>query len=314
GAPSLLSLSVKACIRQHRVLTDVGGLEYSRVRVILERIESPEQLHVIETNSPQIASDTAKLWQKYIAKDFPSWRQKNYTPKNPKNWYKVYQKYKREQKEEIARDEEALRAAMNGIKQHKETNVSKLVDPRTTKLPRLPRDPRMIVNNGGVPLKKGGGFVKETPNGLNWTGGSKTKMSTPQGVLQKARREAKEISQMAKLSRPTHQLGALPGVFNQVKEAPAGLANHYRVAAQPATRSVKILSRRPASIVSGSIRGPSLEEREAKLRALTTSAQRGASSTSHSVTMVGSSEDEDDFLAGDDDEVDDLFDEKSHHS
>ncbi|KAL5320334.1 hypothetical protein ACEPPN_011135 [Leptodophora sp. 'Broadleaf-Isolate-01'] len=305
-APSLVDSCTKACIKNIRSLIDVGSFEYWQIRTVLQRVESPEQLHQIELNSPQLLGEDAELWQSFISRHIPNWRSKNYRPKNPKKWYEVYCKYKKEQQEEIARDEEILRNSMMGLKAARETNVSKIVDLKM--LPKLPRDPRMIANNGGVPLK-GKGFRKEGPSTLNWTSGSKTKMTDGKSVLTRARREAKEISQMGKLAKPTHRLS---GALGQVRKAPEGMVKEYKTAAQPA---IKILSRRHQTSaggnITGGVTGPSLEEREKRLRAAMAggsgSKRDAAGDVKH--TMVGSSDDDLDNFIDDDDEVDDLFDE-----
>jgi elongin-A len=264
---------------------------------VLLRLESPAQLHEIETHSPQIRGEDAELWRAFIARDFVNWEQKNYAPKNPLKWYEVYVKYKREQEREIARDEEILRASMGQLKKKKETNVSKVVDLRA--LPKVPRDPRMLANNGGVPIgKRTGLFKKEGPSSLVWSAGSKTKLTDGKSVLTRARREAKEISQRSKLAKPTHELTARAG---QVRKAPAGMVNEYKKAVQPA---IRILSRKknPAGNITGGITGPSLEEREKRLSAIQAGMSPLKSSTTEGVTLVGSSDEEDE------DGLDDLFD------
>ncbi|KAH7400354.1 putative Elongin-A, partial [Cadophora sp. MPI-SDFR-AT-0126] len=304
-APSLVDSCTKACIKNIRSLIDVGSFEYWQIRTVLQRVESPEQLHQIELNSPQLLGEDAELWQSFISRHIPNWRTKNYRPKNPKKWYEVYCKYKKEQQEEIARDEEILRNSMMGLKAARETNVSKIVDLKM--LPKLPKDPRMIANNGGVPIKKG--FKKETPSTLNWTSGSKTKMTDGKSVLVRARREAKEISQMGKLAKPTHRLS---GPLGQVRKAPEGMVKEYKTAAQPA---IKILSKRkphPASSnFSGGITGPSLEEREKRLKAAMAGGAGSKRDASNDVkhTYVGSSDDDLQDFIEDDEDLDDLFDE-----
>jgi len=205
-------------------------------------------------------------------------------------------KYKKEHKIEIERDREILRNTMAGLKKDKESHLSKVVD--IAALPKIPRDPRMRANNGGVPLK-GKGFAKAAPSSLMWGSGSRTKMTDGASVLTKARREAKEITQRSKLSVPTNMLS---GRLGQVKKAPEGMRNAYRTAAQPA---LKILAkhRTTGGAISGGIRGPSLEDREKRLRA----AMAGAKSENPGVkqTYVGSSDDE--AFNDDDDETEDLF-------
>jgi elongin-A len=236
-------------------------MEYFQVRSILQRIDSPEQLHQIEIHSPQIKGEDAELWRAFIARDIPTWAEKNYVPKNPRKWYDIYCRYKEEQQKDIEAAEATLKESMLGIQKHRATHVSKVVDMKT--LPKLPRDPRMLANNGGVPLNKHKGFKKEGASSLAWTAGSKTKLTDGRSVLTRARREAKEISQMSKLAKPTHQLS---GRMGQVVRAPPAMVNEYRTANQPA---LKILSRKTNIVRRSDIRGgidrPSLEAREARL-------------------------------------------------
>jgi len=195
---------------------------------------------------------------------------------------------------------------MLGIKKQKETMVSKVVDLRT--LPKVPKDPRMLANNGGVPLGKKSGAARLPPSSLTWGGGSKTKMKDGKGVLNRARREAREISMRSKLTTPTSQL---VGNKKQIQKAPAGMVNEYRKAADPGLR---ILSRKKNTVgqFNGGISGPSLEEREKRLRAAMGGggSRPDASSTmTGNETLVGSS-DEDSFIDDDDEEVEDLFDDE----
>jgi elongin-A len=239
-----------------------------------------------------------------IQRDIPNWKTKNYIPKNPTKWYEIYCKYKKEQRKELERDEEILKASLAEINKKKATNVSKIVELR--KLPKLPRDPRMMANNGGVPLGRSRETGRIGPNAssLSWTSGSKTKLTDGKSVLTRARREAKEISQRGKLAKPTH---ALLGRAGQIKQAPAGMVNEYRRDRMPAhVPPVKILSkkREGSGQFEGGMGGPSLEEREKRLRALTMS--RGNAPGAAEATLVGSSDDEE----ASDDDLDELFDEK----
>lgn len=276
------------------------------IKPVLQRVESAEQLHQIEENSPHIKGEDAELWKALIARDIPNWRTKNYVPKNPLKWYEIYCKYKKEQIEEIKRDEDILRQTMMGIKQSQLSNVVKLVDRRT--MPAVPRDPRMIANDGGVPLKGRGQFRKQGSSSLSFSGGSRTKITDGQSVLTKARREAKEISAMGKLAKPTHQLKAL----GTVKKAPAAMATQHKIANQPAIKMR--VAKRPLPSMSSSTGLPSrssLEERENRLRAMqsrttaSTSAVPGKSSGTARENMVGSSDDEAPGALFDDDEEDD---------
>jgi elongin-A len=259
----------------------------------LSRVTSPEQLHRIELASPQIRGEDAELWRAFIQRDVPNYKLKNYVPKNPLKWYEVYMRYKKEYMKEIERDKEILREAMLGIKKEKETHVSKVVDAKY--LPKVPRDPRMLANNAGVPIEgRKRALTKPGSSSLSFAGGSKTKMKDPASVLTRARREAKEISSRNKLGKPTHSSRVAP---SQVIRAPKSMVDDYRKAAKPQLR-IFATRKKPESMsnLQGPATGPSLEEREKKLRALTMSSR---------VTLVGS-----DSEGDSENDLDDLFGEK----
>ncbi|KAJ8071721.1 hypothetical protein OCU04_002037 [Sclerotinia nivalis] len=280
GASSLLKIAKAACIKAAPGLTDIGDVHYELIRPILKTaVINPEQLHIIELNSPQIKGEDAELWKAFIARDIPNWRTKNYVPRDPTKWYEVYQKYKTEHEVEIARDRENLKNSMNALQQRKQDHVSKFVDIRA--LPKIPRDYGMRPNNGGVPLTKGRGLQGAAPSSLSWGSGSRTKMKDGTSVLTRARREAKEMSQRSKLNTPTSMLS---GRLGQVKRAPAGMAQGYKIANQPA---LKVLARhRSSGRSSGSVSGPSLEDREQGLRDAMTGKKRDHNA--HKETLVGS--------------------------
>lgn len=288
-------------------IEDVGALEYFQIKPILNRIDSVDQLRRIELASPQIMGDDAEIWQKFIARDIPNWKSKNYAPKNPVKWYEVYCKYRKEQKEEIERDQAVLRETLMGLQKKREEKNSRIEDLKN--LPKVPRDPRMIANNGGVPLRGRAGV--KAASSLTWTAGSKTKMTDGKSVLNRARKEAMEISARSKLAKPTTELG---GRIGQVMKAPAGMAREYRIAAQPA---VKILSKKRIAVFDSeprlsNVSGPSLEEREERLRqAMKAKTSGGVKRTAddkikQNQTLVGSSDE--DSHSVDDSDLDDIFD------
>jgi elongin-A len=240
-----------------------------------------------------------------IRRDIPNWESKNYAPKNPTKWYNVYCRYKQELRIELAKDEEDLKARMAELNKKKATHVSKIVELKT--LPKVPKDPWMMANNGGVPIGRSRetGVIKRSASVLTWTTGSKTKLRDGKSVMTKARREAKEISQRGRLARPTHELHGKAG---QIKQAPVGMVDQYRRDGMAPRAPIKILSKKrnipgPVGVTSGTLRaqGLSLEERESRLRALTM--QIGKTYGAVEPTLI-SSEDEDE------DDMEDLFDEK----
>jgi elongin-A len=259
----------------------------------LSRVTSPEQLRRIELASPQIRGEDAELWKAFIQRDVPNYKLKNYVPKNPLKWYEVYMRYKKEYMREIERDKERLREALLGIKKEKETHVSKVVDAKY--LPKVPKDPRMLANDAGVPIEgRKRALAKPGVSSLSFASGPKTRMKDPASVLTRARREAKEISSRNKLGKPTHGLIA---PTSQVLRAPRAMVDDYRKAAKPQLR-IFATRKKPegASNLQSPANGPSLEEREKKLRALTMTSR---------VTLVGSDSEDDS-----EDNLDDLVGEK----
>jgi elongin-A len=284
-------------------LFDVGDFEYWKIKHVLARIQIPEQLHQIEINCPQIAGEDAPLWHAFIARDIPNWKTKNYVPKNPQKWYQIYLKYKREQAAELARDEEILRKSLADINKRKATNVSKIVELR--KLPKVPRDAAMMSHNGGVPIgRRETGVIKRPPSSLTWTAGSKTKMTDGKSVMASVRREANDMAQRGRLIKPTAQLG---GSLKQISKAPAGMVDQHRRERLPEIKPpVKILSRKKSNAMDKNSPGPSLEERENRLRAMTMS--RGNTAGVAEANYAGSSDDEDGCMQASD--LEDLFDER----
>jgi elongin-A len=275
----------------------VGDFEYWKIKPVLSRVASPEQLHEIEKASPQIRGEDAELWRAFIARDIPDWKRKNYVPKNPLKWYEVYKRYIKEQKKEIEMDKAKLIEAMQGLKKEKEAHLTEKVKD-TTRLPKLPKDRGMMANYGGVPIggrKKG--FAKPS-SVLSFTAGSRTKMTSPAALLTRARREAKEMSTRNKLSQPTDQLKSK----TQILQAPQGMVNEYRTAAKPAIRIFTPRKKSGSGITNDNRSGgPTLDEREQRLRALTMK----HTSEAGNYTLVDSDSDSNHSEP----EEDDLFDE-----
>ncbi|KAF3911769.1 Elongin-A [Arthrobotrys entomopaga] len=110
--PTLFELAKRACIRNVDAIDDVGDLPYSIVRPILQKLESPAKLDIIQTNCPQIAEDSAELWQAFIYRDFGPEALETYKPKDPQLWNRVYRKLKKEKDVKDRKDIDMLKAAM----------------------------------------------------------------------------------------------------------------------------------------------------------------------------------------------------------
>jgi elongin-A len=118
-APSLMAMAQNAAIRNISSITDVADLPYHAVAPILSRIDNPQQLREVEVSCPHIAESSGPLWQALIKRDVSNAESKMVYPKDPKNWWKVYRKMIKQEAADKASAEEALKAAMNGLKSAK---------------------------------------------------------------------------------------------------------------------------------------------------------------------------------------------------
>ncbi|KAK7423325.1 hypothetical protein QQX98_001116 [Neonectria punicea] len=230
---SLMELATAACIKNIRELESVGDyLPYENVRHILLKIDNAHQLRQIELNSPQVDGETGEIWLKIIERQFPlEYKSKAYKPSNPKKWYRVWEKYKKDHDQALQESEAKLMNALAGLKENKVKNTSRIVDRKL--LPRIPGPKRFWGNRDG------------NTSTLAFARGSRTKTANGASVMRKVRREVKEIATIhGTLSRPVKG----PAALTRPSKAPAAMVNEYRRAAQPVFRPTPRVSQ-PSSAV-----------------------------------------------------------------
>ncbi|KAH7163319.1 RNA polymerase II transcription factor SIII subunit A,putative [Dactylonectria estremocensis] len=218
---SLMEIATAACIKNIRELESVGDyLPYENVRNILMRVDNAYQLRQIELNSPQLDGETGEIWLKIIQRDFPmEYKATAYKPPNPSKWYRVWERYKKDHDQALQESEAKLMSALNGLKQTKIMNTSRIVDRKL-----LPRT---------GPKRGWQGPRDHTTTTLAFARGSRTKTANGASVMRKVRREVKEIASIhGALSRPVRGSAAL----SRPSKAPAAMVNEYRRAAQPVFR------------------------------------------------------------------------------
>lgn len=279
-------------------VTDIGTMTYPTVRTILLQVNSARQLRQLEEASPQLEGDDAECWIRLIGRDFPVLSKRhNFAPKNPSSWHLIYARYERLEADQKREAEEKLKAAFAGIKKEKASNTSQIVDFDRRRLPHPPRDGR----GGGGPRKPGMGSKRADESDLRFMGGTRTKTTTGQGILRKARREAREISARNRLATPT---GLLPVRQGQIVSAPKAMVEDERIKAQPAIRGagggVAVL-RSGASELK---RNREMEEREERLRRLKNAS---AAAARKGATVVSDSDLEDEEGYGGRDQEDDGY-------
>ncbi|KPM45462.1 hypothetical protein AK830_g1079 [Neonectria ditissima] len=232
---SLMELATAACIKNIRELESVGDyLPYENVRHILLKIDNAHQLRQIELNSPQVDGETGEIWLKIIERQFPlEYKSKAYKPSNPKKWYRVWEKYKKDHDEALQESEAKLMNALAGLKENKVKNTSRIVDRKL--LPRV-----------GAPKRPWGASREGNTSTLAFARGSRTKTANGASVMRKVRREVKEIASIhGTLSRPVKG----PAALTRPSKAPAAMLNDYRRAAQPVFRATPRVSQPSSAVI-----------------------------------------------------------------
>ncbi|KAI9811988.1 MAG: hypothetical protein M1827_004880 [Pycnora praestabilis] len=266
-ASSLYLLAKRACVKNIKSITDVGDIPYELIRPVLVKVQNPDQLIEIEKSSPQICGADADIWMGFIKRDIPQWETRPHQPKNTKNWHKVYRKLRKELEVEVERDAQALMHSLTDIDAKSAKHTSRIID--ASSVPRLPRDRGMRTTHPKQP---------SNPALLSFTSGSKTKLRSGKDVLNKARREAREMSLFSAkksiLATPTHRLNS---GASQVQAAPRGLVEGHRKPPPPVFGPTDVkpatvfAPRRSSSMVhtTQSVRENTDVERERRLKAFT---------------------------------------------
>ncbi len=84
--------------------------------------------------SPQIVGHDAEIWRELIKQNVQDWEKKLREPKNPQNWFKLYEKLFSESNEQIDKDAKLLEATMKGISYERSKHKLKQVELDTVKL------------------------------------------------------------------------------------------------------------------------------------------------------------------------------------
>lgn len=231
---SLKELAMMSCVKNIRDIDNIGFLTYEVAREILIKIDNPAQLRQIELNSPHIEGQTAEIWLKFIERDFPlESKAKAYQPRDPKKWYKIWEKYKVEHDKALQESEDKLKFALAGLRQDKEKNTSKIVSNKA-----LPRSAKMAIRRYNGPREG-------SSNALTFGGGSRTKTVNGASVMRKVRREVKEIANIhGSLSRSIRA----PHAGHGVTRAPEAMINDRQRAAQPAFRPTPKETAKPSPL------------------------------------------------------------------
>jgi elongin-A len=129
GTDSLLLIAQRSAARHASGITSLGDLPPSLVLPILAKVPTPQQLALIESSSPQIIGHTDALWVAFMEKNIPKFsKAKPHRPADPKNWYRVYKKLKKQADAEEREAAGRLKAAYEGIATSREKELTKVTN------------------------------------------------------------------------------------------------------------------------------------------------------------------------------------------
>jgi elongin-A len=120
--PSLYELARQRLIKNIDMLTDIGDIPFDFLEPVLRHIQNPAQLQELEENCEQIQGKTGEIWKRYIKRDVPDWDKKPHTPRDDKNWSKVYRKLMRDAEKEKLDQENQLKEQMKALQAGRDVN------------------------------------------------------------------------------------------------------------------------------------------------------------------------------------------------
>ncbi|KAL9040118.1 MAG: hypothetical protein Q9180_002116 [Flavoplaca navasiana] len=229
-APTLSHIARRALIKNILngwELTDIGEARYDIIRPVLLKTANPSQLKLLEEASPQLYGADAEIWVSLIKRDVPKAEEKMIYPKNPKNWWKVYDKMLKDHQKEAEEDAIKLKQAYKGIKEAKKPPPAIMEG-----VPHLPKTGGMerahlLPHNQCYAKKRKIHHVLSVQR----YGTTSKKELTGKGVMEKVRREAKEENQKWKaLSTSQDHLNNLA---KQVPVAPRHMVEQYQKSQAP---------------------------------------------------------------------------------
>ena len=215
-------------------------------------------------NSPQIIGWDSEIWLNLIKRDIPNWESKPHQPTNPKNWWKVYRRLKKEAEDDLNQDAEKLKAAFANIKDEKEQNLAQLKTRR--ELPKLPGSFRQRMAHNYMSGKTG------------------SKGANKLSLMEKIRKETRDTKNL-RMAVPTKDLKKQASTITRAPKDFLEDARkpQERIVHTSPTRAAVRVSAPPMAVsrTSTTLADRSSLEKEARLRALTSGRSLPRQDASH---------------------------------
>ena len=258
---SLADHALRACTKNIQRLFDIGECPYDLLRPALLKITSPEQLRHLELNCPQLVGRDGEIWLHLIQRDVPGWESKPHEPRDPKNWWKVYRKLKDEARNDMNQCAEKLKAAFANINDKKEQNLTQLKTRRE-----LPRGPGPTTKQRNAHKY----YTGQAGTGGTSANGAGGKWRPKITLMEKMRKEAapsKHSLSMTEIKKQHSTVIKAPADFLERARQPPTIPQYSSPIRGPRVAAPPIALSRPSSAPARN--DAALQEREARLRALT---------------------------------------------
>ncbi|KAL2142092.1 hypothetical protein VTI28DRAFT_1547 [Corynascus sepedonium] len=166
GPRSLADMCLRVVLSNVRFIQSLSGLPPQHIDVILRHVKTAEQLHRLELNSDDIYDETETHWIRIIKDKFPKLASEhNFVPKNTRSWHKVYEKYDKLEKEQVAAATEKLKQGLAAQSHQKETII--ISNKEGAKLQKKPkRESRLPLQRPLIHKKDN--FFKRARTELKW--------------------------------------------------------------------------------------------------------------------------------------------------
>ncbi|KAI9653811.1 MAG: hypothetical protein M1831_005678 [Alyxoria varia] len=225
GTRSLYEMAKATLRRNVKYIEGVGAVDYKHVRDIIALVENPDQLHCIETNSPEIIGHDADVWRKMMVRYIRSYMDNPVQPDDGKDWYGLYLHLKKKQDKQDAASRAKLQARLNQHKAVKDEYTTtfdnnNLLDPVTAK--NRDRTLKELHKRGGPSAN------------FNQPSGRKGGANSGHRLLMKFKKEANDDARLRK-----HTPFQLDPAFGQKRKAPG-------IPADPTPAAASRVFRQPA--------------------------------------------------------------------
>jgi hypothetical protein len=287
-APSLSTLCKRQAIRILSSIDDFGTMPFYIVEPVIWKIQTAEQLHQIEQNSPHYIPDTVEIWRNLIKRDIPNLQNNYPEPEKPEGWYDLYRKLWNENERKIKDDALLLQASLQELAAKRQERTTNFVPARSE-----PRKGTRRLTPGQKAIENAKRVARQHREFLN----KSSKMGKPSHTLNNLATKVRAPQSMISARKPLEIKVRAPTQTSITKSFGEKKISQPSTFKEREERLEALKAGKSASLPTDTQQRLTLEEREKKLKAikdgkaaLTTTKKRRASETDD---LLGEASEED---------------------